>query len=39
MTRKGLAEVALGAGLVFSAVGGLFGTAVLMVAAPLPWRR
>ena len=34
MTRKGQAEVALGAGLVFSAVGGLFGTAVLMVAAP-----
>lgn len=34
MTRKGLAEVALGAGLVFSAIGGLFGTAVLMVAAP-----
>ncbi len=34
MTRKGLAEVALGAGLVFSAVGGLFGTAVLMIAAP-----
>src|SRR5689334_1610293 len=34
MTRKGLAETALGAGLVFSAVGGLFGTAVLMVAAP-----
>ncbi|MBI5277083.1 MAG: tripartite tricarboxylate transporter permease [Burkholderiales bacterium] len=34
MTRKGLAEVALGAGLVFSAVGGLFGTAVLIVAAP-----
>lgn len=34
MTRKGLAEVALGAGLVFSAVGGLFGTAVLMVSAP-----
>jgi TctA family transporter len=34
MTRKGLAEVALGAGLVFSAVGGLFGTVVLMVAAP-----
>ncbi len=34
MTRKGLAEVALGAGLVFSCVGGLFGTAVLMVAAP-----
>ena len=34
MTKKGMAETALGAGLVFSAVGGLFGTAVLMVAAP-----
>lgn len=34
MTRKGHAELALGAGLVFSAVGGLFGTAVLIVAAP-----
>src|SRR3954453_21802682 len=34
MTRKGEAEKALGAGLVFSAVGGLFGTAVLIVAAP-----
>ena len=34
MTRKGQAELALGAGLVFSAVGGLFGTAVLIVAAP-----
>ena len=34
MTKKGQAEVALGAGLVFSAVGGLFGTAVLMVSAP-----
>src|SRR5213592_1385822 len=34
MTRKGHAELALGAGLVFSAVGGLFGTAVLMVSAP-----
>jgi len=34
MTRKGQAELALGAGLVFSAVGGLFGTAVLMVSAP-----
>ena len=34
MTRKGQAEIALGAGLVFSAVGGLFGTAVLMVSAP-----
>jgi putative tricarboxylic transport membrane protein len=34
MTRKGQAELALGAGLVFSAIGGLFGTAVLIVAAP-----
>lgn len=34
MTKKGMAEVALGAGLVFSAVGGLFGTIVLVVAAP-----
>ncbi len=34
MTKKGQAEVALGAGLVFSAVGGLFGTLVLVVAAP-----
>jgi putative tricarboxylic transport membrane protein len=34
MTRKGEAETALGAGLVFSAVGGLFGTVVLIVAAP-----
>src|SRR5213080_5268998 len=34
MTNKGQAELALGAGLVFSAVGGLFGTAVLMLAAP-----
>ena len=34
MTRKGQTELALGAGLVFSAVGGLFGTAVLIVAAP-----
>ena len=34
MTRKGEAELALGAGLVFSAVGGLFGTVVLIVAAP-----
>ena len=29
MTRKGQTELALGAGLVFSAIGGLFGTAVL----------
>jgi putative tricarboxylic transport membrane protein len=34
MTRKGQSELALGAGLVFSALGGLFGTAVLIVAAP-----
>jgi putative tricarboxylic transport membrane protein len=34
MTRKGLADTALGAGLVFSAIGGLFGTAVLMLSAP-----
>jgi putative tricarboxylic transport membrane protein len=34
MTKKGQADTALGAGLVFSAVGGLFGTAVLMLAAP-----
>src|SRR5512138_3064933 len=34
MTRKGQAELALGAGLVFSVIGGLFGTAVLIVAAP-----
>jgi TctA family transporter len=34
MTKKGQAELALGAGLVFSAVGGLFGTLVLIVAAP-----
>jgi len=34
MTKKGQAEMALGAGLVFSAVGGLFGTVVLILAAP-----
>ncbi|HEY3177347.1 MAG TPA: tripartite tricarboxylate transporter permease [Casimicrobiaceae bacterium] len=34
MTRKGHAETALGAGLVFSAIGGLFGTAALIVSAP-----
>jgi TctA family transporter len=34
MTRKGQAETALGAGLVFSVIGGLFGTIVLIVAAP-----
>src|SRR5512139_2971963 len=35
MTKKGQAEVALGAGLVFSAIGGLFGTAVLIAFAPV----
>ena len=35
MTRKGQAETALGAGLVFSALGGLFGTAVLILSAPM----
>jgi putative tricarboxylic transport membrane protein len=34
MTKKGQGEVALGAGLVFSVIGGLFGTTVLIVAAP-----
>lgn len=34
MTRKGEAEIALGANLLFSAIGGLVGTAVLIVAAP-----
>ena len=34
MTKKGQGEMALGAGLVFSVIGGLFGTAVLIVAAP-----
>ncbi|MDH5247290.1 MAG: tripartite tricarboxylate transporter permease [Betaproteobacteria bacterium] len=34
MTRKGQSELALGAGLVFSALGGMFGTMVLIVAAP-----
>ena len=34
MTRNGQAEIALGAGLVFSAIGGLFGTAVMIVGAP-----
>ncbi len=34
MTKKGQAETALGAGLVFSAIGGLFGTTVLIVSAP-----
>jgi len=34
MTKKGQGELALGAGLVFSVIGGLFGTAVLIMAAP-----
>ena len=34
MTLKGQAETALGAGLVFSAIGGLFGTAVMIFFAP-----
>ncbi|MCM2297656.1 tripartite tricarboxylate transporter permease [Rhodoferax sp.] len=35
MTKNGQAEVALGAGLVFSVIGGLFGTFVLITAAPV----
>src|SRR3954451_16568995 len=35
MTCKGQAELALGAGVVFSAVGGIFGTIVLVTAAPV----
>ena len=34
MTKKGEAEAALGANLLFSAIGGLVGTAVLILAAP-----
>ncbi len=34
MTKSGRAEEALGAALVFSAIGGIFGTIVLMTAAP-----
>ncbi|MCP3054049.1 tripartite tricarboxylate transporter permease [Aurantimonas marianensis] len=34
MTRKGLSEEALGAALVFSAIGGIFGTIVLVTASP-----
>jgi putative tricarboxylic transport membrane protein len=34
MTRRGQVEAVLGAGLVFSAIGGLFGTIVLVTAAP-----
>jgi TctA family transporter len=35
LTRKGQAELALGASLWFSAVGGIFGTLALLVIAPL----
>ena len=34
MTRKGQAELALGIGLVCSAIGGLFGSTVLILGAP-----
>ena len=34
LTKKGQGELALGAGLWFSILGGLFGTAVLIAAAP-----
>lgn len=34
MSRNGEAETALGSGLVFSAIGGLFGTVVLILCAP-----
>src|SRR3982750_13230 len=34
MTKKGQGELALGSGLWFSVLGGLFGTAVLIIAAP-----
>jgi putative tricarboxylic transport membrane protein len=35
MTCNGQAELVLGAGLVFSVIGGLFGTAVLVTTAPV----
>jgi TctA family transporter len=35
MTRKGMADQALGASIVFSFVGGLFGTLVLITCAPM----
>ncbi|HEY9238131.1 MAG TPA: tripartite tricarboxylate transporter permease [Burkholderiaceae bacterium] len=34
LTKQGKAEMALGAGLVFSVIGGIFGVLVLIVAAP-----
>jgi TctA family transporter len=38
LTKSGRAELALGAGLVFSVLGGIFGVLVLIVAAPR-WPR
>ncbi len=35
MTRKGMSEQALGASLVFSALGGIFGTLVLITMSPI----
>src|SRR5690606_22705439 len=35
MSRKGLLDLNLGSNLVFSATGGLFGVAILIVAAPI----
>ena len=35
MTKKGQAGIALGAGLVFSVLGGLFGTVVMITSAPV----
>jgi putative tricarboxylic transport membrane protein len=35
LTKKGQGELALGCGLVFSVIGGLFGTFVLIIAAPV----
>jgi putative tricarboxylic transport membrane protein len=34
LTKRGQAEIALGSGLVFSVLGGIFGVIVLIVAAP-----
>ena len=34
MTRKGQGQLALGAGVIFSAIGGILGTIVLVTAAP-----
>ena len=35
MTRNGQSELALGTNLLYSALGGLFGTAILIMAAPI----